>query len=62
MKNFILLVLMLFVLPACSNIEFAHSKGPLKNQLYNKTNIIITGDEIPFINSAILLNLDVFNR
>ena len=54
MKNFILLILMLCSLPACSNIEFSYNKDELNNQLYNKTNIIITGDEIPFLNTIVL--------
>ena len=53
MKNFILLILMLCFLLACSNIEFSYNKDELNNQLYNKTNIIITGDEIPFLNTTI---------
>ena len=54
MKNFILLILMLCFLLACSNIEFSYNKDELNNQLYNKTNINITGDEIPFLNTIIL--------
>ena len=54
MKNFILLILMLCFLLACSNIEFSYNKDELNNQLYNKTNIIITGDEIPFLNTVVL--------
>ena len=54
MKNFILLILMLCFLFACSNIEFSYIEDELNNQLYNKTNIIITGDEIPFLNTIVL--------
>ena len=54
MKNFILLILMLCFLLACSNIEFSYNKDKLNNQLYNKTNINITGDEIPFLNTIVL--------
>ena len=54
MKNFILLILMLGLLFACSNIEFSYNKDELNNQLYNKTNINITGDEIPFLNTIVL--------
>lgn len=54
MKNFILLILMLCFLLACSNIEFSYNKDELNNQLYNKTNINITGDEIPFLNTIVL--------
>ena len=54
MKNFILLILMLCFLLACSNIEFSYIEDELNNQLYNKTNIIITGDEIPFLNTIVL--------
>ena len=54
MKNLILLILMLFFLFACSNIEFSYNKDELNNQLYNKTNINITGDEIPFLNTIVL--------
>ena len=54
MKNFILLILMLCFLFACSNIEFSYNKDELNNQLYNKTNINITGDEIPFLNTIVL--------
>jgi len=53
MKNFVLLILQLFVLLGCSNIEFSYN-DELNNQLYNKTDIIITGDEIPFLNSIVL--------
>lgn len=54
MKNFILLILMLCSLLACSNIEFSYNEDELNNQLYNKTNINITGDEIPFLNTIAL--------
>ena len=54
MKNFILLILMLCFLLACSNIEFSYNEDGLNNQLYNKTNIIITGDEIPFLNTIVI--------
>ena len=54
MKNFILLILMLCFLLACSNIEFSYIEDELNNQLYNKTNIIITGDEIPFLKTIVL--------
>ena len=54
MKNFILLILMLCSLLACSNIEFSYNEDELNNQLYNKTNINITGDEIPFLNTIVL--------
>jgi len=54
MKNFILSILMLCLLLACSNIEFSYNKDELNNQLYNKTNINITGDEIPFLNTIVL--------
>ena len=54
MKNFILLILMLCFLLACSNIEFSYIEDELNNQLYNKTNINITGDEIPFLNTIVL--------
>ena len=54
MKNFILLILMLCFLLACSNIEFSYNEDELKYQLYNKTNINITGDEIPFLNTIVL--------
>ena len=54
MKNFILLILILCFLLACSNIEFSYIEDELNNQLYNKTNIIITGDEIPFLNTIVL--------
>ena len=54
MKNFILLILMLCFLLACTNIEYSYNKDELNNQLYNKTNINITGDEIPFLNTIVL--------
>ena len=54
MKNFILLILMLCFLFACSNIKFSYNEDELNNQLYNKTNINITGDEIPFLNTIVL--------
>jgi hypothetical protein len=54
MKNFILLILMSCFLLACSNIEYSYNKDELNNQLYNKTNINITGDEIPFLNTIVL--------
>ena len=57
MKDFILFFLMLCFLSACSNIEFSHKKDKLNNQLYNNTNIKITGDEIPFLNSIVLTKL-----
>ena len=54
MKKFILLFLLLCFLEACSNIDFAYNEDELNNQLYNKTNINITGDEIPFLNTIVL--------
>ena len=45
---------MLCSLLACSNIEFSYNEDELNNQLYNKTNINITGDEIPFLNTIAL--------
>ena len=54
MKNFVLLVFLLCFLPACSNIEFSYNENELNKQLYNKTNIKITGDEIPFLNTIVL--------
>jgi len=54
MKNFFLLYLLLCFLSACSTIDFAYTEDELNNQLYNKTNIIITGDEIPFLNTIVL--------
>ena len=54
MKNFILLILMLCFLLACSNIEFSYIEDEVNKQLYNKNNIIITGDEIPFLNTIVL--------
>ena len=45
---------MLCFLSACSTIDFAYTEDELNNQLYNKTNIIITGDEIPFLNTIVL--------
>ena len=54
MKKYILLFLLLCFLAACSNIDFAYNADELNNQLYNKTNIKITGDEIPFLNTIVL--------
>ena len=54
MKNFILLILLSCFLLTCSNIEFSYNKDELNNQLYNKTKINITGDEIPFLNTIVL--------
>ena len=54
MKNFILLILMLCSLLACSDIEFSYNEDELNNQLYNKTNVNITGDKIPFLNTIVL--------
>ena len=54
MKKFVLLFLLLCFLSACSNIDFAYNEDELNNRLYNKTNIIITGDEIPFLNTIVL--------
>ena len=54
MKNFVLLILLSCFLLTCSNIEFSYNKNELNNQLYNKTNIQITGDEIPFLNTIVL--------
>ena len=57
MKNFVLLILLSCFLLTCSNIEFSYNKDELNNQLYNKTNIKITGDEIPFLNNIVLSKL-----
>ena len=57
MKNFILLIILSCFLLTCSNIEFSYNQNELNNQLYNKTNIKITGDEIPFLNSIVLSKL-----
>ena len=54
MKKYILLFLLLCFLAACSNIDFSYNEDELNNQLYNKTNIKITGDEIPFLNTIVL--------
>ena len=54
MKNFISIILLLCFLLSCSNIEFSYNENELKNQLYNKTNVNITGDEIPFLNTVVL--------
>ena len=54
MKKFVLLFLLLCFSSACSNIDFAYNENELNNQLYNKTNIKITGDEIPFLNTIVL--------
>ena len=54
MKKYILLFLLLCFSSACSNIDFAYNENELNNQLYNKTNIKITGDEIPFLNTIVL--------
>ena len=59
MKNFVLLILLSCFLLTCSNIEFSYNKDELNNQLYNKTNIKITGDEIPFLNSIVLSKLGI---
>ena len=57
MKNFFLFNLLFCFLFSCSNIEFSYNDNELDNQLYNKTNIKITGDEIPFLNSIIISKL-----
>ena len=54
MKRFAVLFLLLCFLASCSNIDFTYKGDPLNNQLYNKTNIKITGDEIPFLNTVVL--------
>ena len=54
MKKYILLFLLLCFLAACSNIDFVYNKDEINKQLYNKTNIKITGDEIPFLNTIVL--------
>ena len=54
MKNFVSIILLLCFLLSCSNIEFSYNENELKNQLYNKTNVNITGDEIPFLNTVVL--------
>ena len=57
MKKFGLFILISCSLLACSNIEFSYKKDELNNQLYNNTNIKITGDEIPFLSSIVLSKL-----
>ena len=54
MKKFVLLFLLLCFSSACSDIDFVYNEDELNNQLYNKTNIKITGDEIPFLNTIVL--------
>ena len=54
MKKSVLLFLLLCFLSACSNIDFTYNKDEFNNQLYNKTNIKITGDEIPFLNTIVI--------
>jgi len=54
MKNFVSIILLLFFLLACSNIKFSYNKNELNNELYNNTNINITGDEIPFLSTIVL--------
>ena len=57
MKKFVLLFLLLWFSSACSDIDFVYNEDELNNQLYNKTNIKITGDEIPFLNTIVLSKL-----
>ena len=57
MKKFVLLFLLLWFSSACSNIDFVYNEDELNNQLYNKANIKITGDEIPFLNTIVLSKL-----
>jgi len=59
MKNYFLMILLLFSLLGCSNIEFSYNDPELNNQLYNKTNIQIIGDDIPFLNNIILSKLGI---
>ena len=54
MKKFTVLFLLLCFLASCSNIDFNYKEDPLNKQLYNKTNIKITGDEVPFLNTIVL--------
>ena len=55
MKKFTLLFLFLCFLSACSNIiDFTYNEDELNNQFYNKSNIKISGDEIPFLNTIVL--------
>ena len=54
MKKFVLLFLLLCFSSACSDIYFVYNEDEFNNQLYNKTNIKITGDEIPFLNTIVL--------
>ena len=54
MKKFVLLFLLLWFSSACSDIGFVYNEDELNNQLYNKTNIKITGDEIPFLNTIVV--------
>ena len=57
MKKFVLLFLLLCFSSGCSDIDFVYNEDELINQLYNKTNIKITGDEIPFLNTVVLSKL-----
>ena len=54
MKTIYLLLFVLFFLPSCSNIQFIANENVLLNPLYEKTNVTITGDKVPFVNSIML--------
>jgi len=52
-KNILTLLVCVFF-SACSNIEFVYKETEFQKQLFNKTNIILKGDNIPFLNSIVV--------
>ena len=61
MKTIYLLLFVLFFLPSCSNIQFIANENVLHNPLYEKTNVTITGDKVPFVNSIVLSKFGTTN-
>ena len=52
-KKLLIFPIFLF-LSACSGVEFAYKKNEVQKQLLNNTNVVISGDSIPFVNSAVI--------
>ena len=53
MNKSLLLLAFCLVFSACSKIEFVYKENEVQKNLFNKTNVILRGEKIPFVNSVI---------
>ena len=60
-KGLLLFALCLFF-SACSKIEFIYNKNEIQKKLFNKTNVILQGEKIPFVNSVMFAKFGSSNN